>query len=91
MALTLTLKVNESVYVDNKRIKVVEVFSKSQCLVEADGKVFQLVNDRMVEIFPDVFVSLGLRGSLSLDSVCILIEAPKEKLILRESLMRKVG
>jgi len=83
MALILTLKEGEKFYVDDDPIRIKKVYSGDHAVVEtSDGRLVDVMDDRMVEVLDDVLVSLGL--SYQSGWARVVIEAPKEKLILRE-------
>lgn len=89
MALVLSLRRDESFFVDDTKIELVEnTTSKSFVLRRPDGVEFPCVDDKMVEILPDVFVGAGRQPSHDQDRVFwarVVIDAPRSVKILREA------
>jgi hypothetical protein len=83
VALVLTLRKKEAFYANDAKVMVRDILSADHCIVEtSEGKTFDVTEDKSVEIMPEVFVSIGVRGQL--DMARIAIEAPRSILILRE-------
>lgn len=82
MALVLTMRKNSSFYVADQKVTVTDILSEDHVVLKTDGAVFDVTDERSVEVLPDVFVSVGVRGQL--DMARIAIEAPRHLTILRE-------
>lgn len=82
MALVLLMKPRESLYVDDDKITLVEVVSEFQAVVKTKAGIFDIVDDRATEVLPDVRLSLGEKALHSATRVAI--QAPRDKIILRE-------
>lgn len=82
MALVLNMRPGDRVYVDDDPIDLVEIHDEAQAVVRARDREYSVVDDRAVEVLPDVRLSIGDRAMPS--SVRIAIQAPRDKLILRE-------
>lgn len=89
--LSLQFRVGEHVYIEDPRgpglvtyqVKVAGQISVSQVVVETDdGRVVQLRDDRMTEVYTDVMMGVDNRAQPGMP--WLLFEAPKEVIILRE-------
>jgi len=91
MALNLACKVGERVRVGDRDLVLVEFdIGKLRGVVQTDdGFPHELTNDRSVEVFPEVFVSIGLKSQHGTASLSF--EAPRSIMILRESLVENDG
>lgn len=90
MALILSLRTGEDFYVDEHRVRVREVHSNRHFVLETqDDTHWEIVQDRMSEILPQVFVSSGL--SKNLDVARVVVDAPREIQILRGVAKRRGG
>jgi sRNA-binding carbon storage regulator CsrA len=87
MALIISLKRGEDLYVEDDRLVVTEIREDGSCLVSTDKGDFEVVDDQMVEVFPDVFVSAGNRAHIY--TVRLAVDAPREKVILRGTKYRE--
>ena len=89
MALVLGLKKGEDVYVDSRQLVVERILSSNRVVIRTDaGCEHECVDNRMVEVLDDVFVSVGM--GMDVEGVIRLaIEAPREKCILRGALVRR--
>ena len=87
MALILTLKKGERFYVGENIIEVTAIYSDAHFSIKVDdGAEFDVLDDKMVEVIPEVFVSVGNRHVDDLARVAV--EAPRSVPILREKLKR---
>jgi sRNA-binding carbon storage regulator CsrA len=90
MALILGAFEGESVYIGDHKLTVVDIIQPTlfKVLLEGDlDTVFTIRSNERVEILPDVFLSAGNTGNM--DSVKLVFEAPRERVILRERLYRR--
>lgn len=94
MALNLAVKEGSAVYIDGEPLRVIAVAppdlgreSEWVVLVEKkDGTQFELRENRGIEIFPGVYVQLGLKNQFGTAS--LVFEAPREVIILTEKNFR---
>lgn len=89
MALILAAQENDSIYVGDTRVTVVEIVRPTLFKVEVDGDgmlptVYTIRASERTEILPDVFLSAGNTGNMVM--VKLVFEAHKERIILRERL-----
>jgi sRNA-binding carbon storage regulator CsrA len=90
MALILAVRNGESVFIGDTKVTLIDVFHAQHFKVRVDGPldyVFDIRASERVEILPDVFLSAGNTGTT--DEVKFVLEAPRDKVILRERLYRK--
>jgi hypothetical protein len=77
-----------SVYVGGHRVSLVCREDTSHYVLSAGGKLHYITPDDFVEVLPDVLVRAGY-GQDDGRSVRVLIDAPKNMKILRESIVNK--
>lgn len=88
MALVLSLRTNETIFIGDTPLRVKEIYDDTcftlERLDEATNtkKTFQITPRRSEEVMPDVFISGSIEFQLG--SVKALIDAPRSLLILRE-------
>ena len=88
MALILSLRRDEDFYVDDAQVFVNEIHSDQHFVLETpDGTHWEIVQDRMSEILPNVFVSSGI--SKNSEVARVVLDAPREILILRGGAKRR--
>ncbi|PZP53064.1 MAG: hypothetical protein DI586_11425 [Micavibrio aeruginosavorus] len=87
MALVLTVRHGEKLFIDNDCLTVIEVSAtERKSKIQIRNKIFDLDDQNSVEILPNVFSFIGNSD----DSVCrIGFDAPRSVKILRESLYRQ--
>jgi sRNA-binding carbon storage regulator CsrA len=84
MALNLTVRMHSSVYVNDRPLTVVAVEGDNQVVVRTDdGRLVMLTNDRTVEVYPEVYIGVGLITE-EYGGTRLTFEAPKHITILRE-------
>ncbi len=87
MALSLAVKVGSSVYIDDHQMKVIGQPHLTQAVVETDdGRKILLRDDRMVEVYPCVYVGVDERTQGNMPR--LLFNAPLEIVILRQEKYR---
>lgn len=85
MALHLAVPAGKKVMVGVRHLTVKETLSLHRVrVIRDDGGEIDLTDDKSVEVFPHVFVSVGTRTQLGMASLAF--EAPKDIMILREDL-----
>lgn len=88
MALVLAMQTGRAFYVDNTRVEIVRSPAPDtvQVKVVKPGmdQLFNLTDNQRTEILPDVYAQLGLGSSVSMFK--IVLEAPRSRRILRDSL-----
>ena len=90
MALILSLREGEQFCVGGIPVEVPCIYSDRHFTVQTeDGKEFDVTDDKMVEVMPDVYVSVGAQYDEGLARVAI--EAPRDILILREKHFKEAG
>lgn len=89
MALVLSLKEGEDVFVDDDRVLLRAVASTDRFEVVSRLGTFSVSDQKMVEVLPDVFMSAGNRTHQG--TVRLSIEAPPSKVILRGARYREGG
>ena len=83
MALALSVRKGESIHVGEHTVVVHDILSHIHVIVMTDdGRSHDVVPDKMVEVYDDIFMSLG--GTTSFMECRIAIEAPKSILILTD-------
>jgi sRNA-binding carbon storage regulator CsrA len=91
MALILAAQQNESVFIGDVKLTVINILSPSLFKVKVWGEAFDTIftirSSERVEVLPDVFLSAGNTGSM--EHVKMVFEAPKDRIILRERLYRR--
>jgi hypothetical protein len=82
VALGLTFRVGEDFFLNHERYELESIVSFSECVIvrTKDEKKFRLFDDRAVEVYPEVRLSLGVNGQNHLSR--ITLEAPKSVEIL---------
>lgn len=93
MALILSLKEGQDFYVGNERFVLTEIVDENRFRLvhdiangPAEPKPMLITDERSREVLPDVFVSAGEMHQTNVAS--IVIDAPREILILRGDLRR---
>ena len=76
---------------DDDPIEVIEPTTKEEITVVAEGKTHLVTSKQSVEVLPDVYLSAGEPQSRKMKKrnssiPRIMIEAPSDKVILREEL-----
>jgi hypothetical protein len=88
MALVLSLKPKEDFYVGDQRFIVTKLYNRTSfTLVHEGGKQYEITEYEATEVLPDVWVSSG--DVYDLGTVRVVIEAPREILILRGEKVRE--
>jgi sRNA-binding carbon storage regulator CsrA len=88
MALILSLRQGEDFFLGQERVMVRKVYSNKHFVLEtSEGTHYEIVQDRMAEVAPDVFISSGDRGLNGV--VRIVIDAPRDIIILRGQAYRR--
>lgn len=90
MALILSAREGESVYIGDVRLVVIDILSADRFKVLVEGPldtVHEIRHTERVEVLPEVFLSAGNTGSS--EAVKLVFEAPKDRVILRERLYRR--
>jgi sRNA-binding carbon storage regulator CsrA len=91
MALILSAREGESVYVGDRKVTVTEIYHATHfkvCVVdEFVDAVFTIRASERTEILPDVFLSAGNTGNAH--AVKLVFEAPSDRVILRERLYQR--
>lgn len=83
MALILSLKEGDRFHVGDDTITIVRVIADDHFMIETSkGDKFDITQDKMLEVFPDVFVSVAAKVPTGMARVAV--EAPREMLILRD-------
>ncbi len=86
MALNLVIKEGRKVYAGDRHLTVVKTLSKFHMVLRTDdGREFNLTDEASVEVFPEVWISVGLKGVPGMASIAF--EAPEHIMILREEKM----
>jgi len=90
MALVLSLKQDQSFYLNDQKVTVTEVITPTCFVLELEGqpKPVTVDDSHSVEIVPEVWVAAGKPVSVGL--IRVVIDAPREILILREENYQKV-
>ena len=89
MPLVLTLKIADDFYVDHAQFVVEELEPHVACVIRrtSTGRKFRIVEERAIEILPDVHVSAGVRAT---SRQCqLVIAAPREVIVMRGERYRK--
>jgi hypothetical protein len=89
VALVLMLREGEDFYVARHRVVLQKIASSNAftLLRETDKAVISVTEGKSVELFKNVFASVGARGQLGLARVAI--EAPRKITILRGDVYRR--
>jgi hypothetical protein len=88
MALNLTVKEGSPVYIDSEPLRVITVALQEEgrgrlvTVEKPDGSRYELSEDRSVEVFPGVYMHLGLQSHVG--SASLVFDAPPKVLILTE-------
>lgn len=88
MALILTLREGEPFFVGKHEfaVKVIRSHTEVDMQDVRSGVVHNLSTERSVEVAPDVFMAVGLRGQLQ---ICrVVVDAPRDMLILKRSRLK---
>jgi sRNA-binding carbon storage regulator CsrA len=85
------VKKGKPFYIEDTKVYIREIFTPTRFTVSVEGVEYQVTDEESIEIYPQVRVSCG--GSCPEDFVKIVIEAPREIAIARESIynQRKHG
>jgi sRNA-binding carbon storage regulator CsrA len=89
MALVLAAQEGEAIYIGDTKITVVEVINPMRFRVRVDGPldtVYEIGVKHREEILPEVYLSAGDTGNM--EFVKLVLEAPRNRVILRERLYR---
>ena len=90
MALNLVIKEGRRVYVGDRFLTVVKTLSKFHMVLSTDdGREFNLTDESSVEVFPAVWISVGMKSAPGMASIAF--EAPDHIMILREEKMQCHG
>lgn len=91
MALVLAMQEGRSLYVDDTEVKIERAPAPNTLrvrVVTAYGdKVFDLTDRERTEVLPEVFLQLGLGTGSNMHK--LVIEAPRQRKIWRDSLYHK--
>jgi len=91
MALVLAVSENESVYVGDHKITLQKIYTpvRYRVLVEDPYRdmVYEITARERTEILPDVFLSAGIDANYT--QAKLLFEAPRSRVILRQSLYER--
>lgn len=87
MALILSMREGEDFFVEDCRVVVSSIENERHFVVVSGGQAHHVTDDKMVEVLPDVLISVGARAQSGLAR--LVIEAPRDKLILRGENYRK--
>ena len=87
MALILSVDEGDDLFVDDQRIVINNIRGDGDVDIYVDGKVMQIGDAEMTEVFPDVFISAGLLTN-NPSGIRLAIKAPRRMIILRGSLYR---
>lgn len=85
MALVLGVVDGSRIYIDDTPLDVVKVFPSS-ILVELAGVRYSLSKEESVEVYPQVFVSVGVSKKRDVALPRLLFEAPRDIAINRREI-----
>lgn len=91
MALIIGVSVNDTFYIDDTPVHILETegYTKVKLEVQGINKQFTITDKQTQEVLPSVFISTGLPMNKVTGGVPrLVIEAPRHIKILRESLYR---
>jgi len=90
MALILGVTNKSVFYIGDTPVKVVSTEGYEKIVVEVEGKQFTITDKERLEIYPDVLVSSGKpTGKAENFLPRLVIDAPKEIVILRQELYER--
>jgi hypothetical protein len=93
MALNLAVKEGHAVYIDGEPLHVISVTPPGEnrgwlaTVQKPNGSRYELGEDQKVEVFPGVYMRLGLRNQIGTAS--LVFEAAPKVLILTEANFRR--
>jgi sRNA-binding carbon storage regulator CsrA len=90
MALILAARENESVFIGDDKLTIIDIIHPTEFKVRVEGmidSVYTIKSSERVEVLPDVFLSAGNTGNMV--SVKLVFEAPRDRVILRERLYQR--
>ena len=92
MALNLAIRQGAGVFVGEELVRVVSVEGTHEAVLEkTDGSLVTVTDQRQVELFPAVHVSIGRKNQPGhVGTASLVFEAPRSITILREE-VRKGG
>jgi len=89
MALNLSVKEGHAIYIDGEPLRVISVNPPDEgrgwltTVRKPDGSTYELSEDQKVEVFPSVYMRLGLKNQIGRAS--LVFEAPQKVSILTEA------
>jgi len=89
MALILAAQEGESIFVGDTKVVVEQIITPTRFKVRVEGgmdAIYEIGIKHRTEILPDVYLSAGDTGNI--DFVKLVLEAPRNRVILRERLYR---
>jgi len=86
MALTLSIREGEDVYLNDTRAVVNKVLGESSFEISIDEGTFLVSDEKMTQVTPDVMMSAGVCDTLG--TAKVVLKAPKEVVILRGAVYR---
>jgi hypothetical protein len=90
MALSLRLKIGQRFFVDGEPVTLTAIPSEEEAQITLEsGEVVDLIMAEEVEIFDDVYMSVGASHNLWEKACKIAVSAPRDIKVLRESLTTK--
>lgn len=90
MALTLSLREGDDVFIGGHRVVVWSIVSEHHIILRLeDGTEFDIVDDKTTEILKHVYVGLGKQKQERDLWAKLIFEAPRSITILRGDLMRQ--
>lgn len=95
MALVLSVRESESVYVGDTKITLQKILTPVRYKVLVDGgahhfdAIYEITAKERVEILPDVFLSAGIDANMR--EAKLAFDAPRDRVILRQRLYEAQG
>lgn len=89
MALILGVSGKKGFYINDIPVRVLRRKGLTSITLTVRGKTFEVTDKEAVEIYPQVFVSCGVSPTNDNDFPRLVIDAPKEIVILRDRLWEK--
>lgn len=90
MALILSVRPEESVYVDDRKITLLKILTPVKYSVLVEGPldtIYEITANMRTEILPDVYLSAGIDASMT--QAKLAFDAPRDRVILRQRLYEK--